>query len=149
MFKTIVCPLDLSERSFKALAKAAEIARLCNSHLILLHLVEKFMSEKEMIMLRVGAEHFQEVQREIALKVKKQIQDEITRLKINDLEPEIILREGNPRRDIDNIAAELNADLIVISSSGKGFISEAVIGSTAEALLRQAKIDVLRVYLPK
>jgi nucleotide-binding universal stress UspA family protein len=147
MFKKILCPLDLSERSFKAMIKAAEIAKTCDSKLVLLHISEKFMSEKEMIMLRVSAEHYQEYQREIALKAKEQILSEFEKLNLPEIEMEIVLREGIAKKDIAPIAEELGADLIVLTNTGGDFIHEKIMGTTADAVVKHAKIDVLRVYV--
>ena len=147
MFKKIVCPVDLSERSFIAMSKAAELAKLCNAELVLLHVVEEFMSEKEMIMLRVSADHYQAHQKDIAVQAKTMISEELKKLNISDLKTEIVLREGNARKDINIISEKLGADLIVVSSTGRDFISEYVIGTTATALVHHAKITVMMVYV--
>lgn len=147
MFKKILCPVDLSERSFIAMNKAAEMAKLCSAELLILHIVEQFMSEKEMVMLRVSSDHYQNLQKDIALNAKKKISDEIEKLNFPELKTEIILREGYPRKDINTIAEKLGADLIVVSSTGKDFISEYVIGTTASALVHHSKITVMMVYV--
>jgi len=147
MFKKILCPLDLSKRSFKAMTKAAELAKTCGSKLVFLHISEKFMSEKEMVMLRVSAEHYQEFQRDIALKAKAQISSEFEKLNLPDMEIEILLREGIAKKDIPHIAEEIGADLIVLTNTGGDFIHEKIMGSTADAVVRHAKVDVLRIYI--
>ena len=143
MFKKILCPLDLSERSFKALATAAELANLCHAELVLLHMVEVFMSEKEMVMLMISAEHYKDVQRGLALSAKEKIKEALDDLGIPEVKTEIVFREGSPRKDLNTVAEKLGADLIVISKAGGGFITDMIIGSTAEALVRHAKIPVL------
>ncbi len=146
MFKKIVCPLDFSDNSLKALKTAAELANLCQSGLVLLHVEESFMSEEEMMMLRVSPEHYQEVQKQKALEAKRQMSEAAEGLELKDVDVEFVLREGSPRRDIPDTAREIGADLIVLSSTGRDTLMEKIIGSTAEAVVRQSKIPVMIVY---
>lgn len=55
---------------------------------------------------------------------------------------------GNPKREICDLAKELNADLIVIGSHGARGIS-ALLGSTASYVLSHADCDVLTVPLKR
>lgn len=146
MFRKIVCPLDFSDKSFKALKIAANLAEICGAEIVLLHIEESFMSSDEMVMLRVSPDHYQKMQEQKALEAKKILQDEFDKLETSGLQMSIILREGSPRSDIPRLAEEIGADLIVISSSGRDTLLEKVIGSTAEAVVRHSKIPVLINY---
>lgn len=53
---------------------------------------------------------------------------------------------GFPAETINQVADEEDADLIVISSSGKSGIHKFVIGSVAEKVLKNSEIDVLLVH---
>lgn len=57
-----------------------------------------------------------------------------------------IVKTGFPAETINEVANEENADLIVISSSGKSGIHRFIIGSVAEKVLKIADIDVLLVH---
>ena len=146
MFKKIVCPVDLSQRSFKSLPIAVKMADTFKAKLIVLHIVETFLSEQEMIMLRVSPEHYQKVQTQKALEVKDAINRNLEEMGIPPAKVEIILREGSPRRDIAGLSEQLEADLIILTTTGRDHLVENIIGSSAEAVLRRAKISVMTVY---
>jgi len=55
---------------------------------------------------------------------------------------------GNPADRIDALARKVNADLIVIGIAGRRGITEALMGSAAERILRHAACSVL-VVRPK
>lgn len=59
--------------------------------------------------------------------------------------PEALLREGRPARAILDAAREAGADLIVIGTHSRGGIERLILGSTAEAVLREAPCPVLTV----
>lgn len=59
---------------------------------------------------------------------------------------EILLEEGNPKREVTNLAKKINADLIICGSHGKHGI-ELALGSTANGILHMAACDVLTLRL--
>jgi nucleotide-binding universal stress UspA family protein len=58
---------------------------------------------------------------------------------------ETILRTGDARETILQVANEIHADLIVIGTHGRRGISRALLGSVAEAIVRTAACPVLTV----
>ncbi len=147
MFETIVCPLDLKERSYHALPVAADLARKYGSKLILLHVTHKFMDEDEMVMLRISEQHYEEVMKDMAVKAREEIQEAVEKFNLEDVEHETVLRQGSPSKDIPRIAEALGADLIVVSTTGKDPVSQWIIGSTAEAVIKHTGMSVLTVYI--
>ncbi|NQS99370.1 MAG: universal stress protein [candidate division Zixibacteria bacterium] len=146
MYKRIVCPVDLSQRSFKSLPIAVKMADTFKAKLIVLHIVETFLSEQETIMLRVSSEHYQQVQKQKALEVKDTINQNLDKLGISSDNIDIVLREGSPRHDIADLSKKLGADLIILTTTGRDHLMENIIGSTAEAVLRRAKVSVMTVF---
>jgi nucleotide-binding universal stress UspA family protein len=59
-----------------------------------------------------------------------------------------VLGEGTPSVVINEVAAESNSDLIVINLHGKAAIERALLGSTAERVIRTAALPVLALPLP-
>ena len=53
---------------------------------------------------------------------------------------------GFPAEKINEVASDENADLIIISSSGKSGLHRFIIGSVAEKVLKTSDIDVLLVH---
>lgn len=60
---------------------------------------------------------------------------------------ETLLREGAPANDIVAAAQEWQADLIVVGTHGRGGLGRLVLGSVAEAVLREAHCPVLVVRM--
>ena len=55
------------------------------------------------------------------------------------------VRSGTPHTEIVGLAEELRVDLIVMATHGRGFISQAILGSTTDRVLRHAPCPVLIV----
>lgn len=68
--------------------------------------------------------------------VKKQIEAKNFNVKIK-------IPIGSPASEIDRVAHEENADLILVASHGKGFIKKVLLGSTTYNLIRQSKKSIL------
>ena len=145
MFSKILCPSDLSKASLTAVKYAAELARRCKSKLYLLNVREEFLNKQEMVMLRVSAEHFQEMMSEKAVESKKIMEQELRIANGEDLDYELLIRQGKPTKEIIEVAEELGADLMVITTNGRDSLGEKILGSTAEHLIRYSKIPVLTI----
>lgn len=57
----------------------------------------------------------------------------------------LVLTEAAPAKAIAEFAQEKDADLIVVGTHGKKGVTRALLGSTAESLLRQSPCQVLVV----
>ena len=57
-----------------------------------------------------------------------------------------VVKTGFPAEEINDLAEKENADLIVISASGKSGLHKFIIGSVAEEVLKNSYIDVLLVH---
>ena len=55
------------------------------------------------------------------------------------------LREGKPWEEIDRVAEERKADLVVVGTHGRRGLSRALLGSVAEKVVRTAPCAVLTV----
>jgi nucleotide-binding universal stress UspA family protein len=58
-----------------------------------------------------------------------------------------VLREGVAATEVVEVAKEIGADLIVIGTHGRRGIAHALLGSTAESVVRRATVPVLTVKL--
>jgi nucleotide-binding universal stress UspA family protein len=59
-----------------------------------------------------------------------------------------VLAEGVPYETVNRLAEQLKADLIVINLQNKGLLERAVLGATAERVIRTATVPVLSLPLP-
>jgi nucleotide-binding universal stress UspA family protein len=56
-----------------------------------------------------------------------------------------VARDANPAEGLTSVARSEGARLIVVGQTGSGFVTRALLGSTAENVLRHAPCDVLVV----
>ncbi|SEL21471.1 Nucleotide-binding universal stress protein, UspA family [Methanobrevibacter gottschalkii] len=79
----------------------------------------------------------------------EEAEDAVEQMKMkfpNNYNIKTIVKCGFPAETITRTAKEEDAELIVISASGKSGIHQFVIGSVAEKVLKLSEIDVLLVH---
>jgi nucleotide-binding universal stress UspA family protein len=59
-----------------------------------------------------------------------------------------LLTEGDAYREILRVADEERTDLIVLNLQGKSLVERALLGSTAERVIRSANVPVLSIPVP-
>jgi nucleotide-binding universal stress UspA family protein len=60
-----------------------------------------------------------------------------------ELPVDVVVRFGDPVKEILQEAEDYSADLIVVSTSARSAIKRRLVGSVAEAVLRRADVPVL------
>ena len=63
--------------------------------------------------------------------------------KYRDIDKEIVIRIGDPKKEIIEQAAKLDISYLVIGTHGKTGLSHWVMGSNAEYLIRHATVPVI------
>ena len=138
--RSILVPVDFSSESKKALRYAVSLARQFGAKLTLLNVVE-----------RTGFPDFATYPLIMEDdKVMKSVRGRLELLsKQEGLEPKLIekflVRQGVPFHEITEAARTLLIDLIVITTHGYTGWKHALIGSTAERVVRHAPCPVLSV----
>jgi len=66
-------------------------------------------------------------------------------LRDRGIEPQVLAADGEPAEALVQAARDNDARLIVVGSTGSGFVARALLGSTAENVVRRAPCDVLVV----
>ena len=138
--KTIIVPVDFSPPSMTALRYATRLAEQFGSVLRLVHVVEPapFLNDLPNVAL---ARTDQEIAKEARLKLQATAQQEIEELV--PVYPEV--RIGKAYNEIVAAAKVSGADLIVIATHGYTGLKHALLGSTAERVVRHAPCPVLVV----
>lgn len=143
MFKTILCAIDGSDCSTKAIGAACDLSVLCESQLHLIHASDyrNFLTGLgvESGVVLISQEEFEKPRREI-LKAAKKKADELGCLSI-----ETHFVSDLPARAITEKAKEINADVIVMGSKGHSDIASLLIGSTTHKVCNSAKCACLVV----
>ena len=144
LYRKILIPTDNSQVSIEAARHGLEIAKLMNSKVYVIYVVD--------IMPFVGlpTEGFWETIREVLEEEGKEAFKKIEEISKEvgvDITTEIL--EGSPAEEIVKYAEKKGIDLIVMGTSGKSGIDRILLGSVAEKVSRRAQCPVLLVKMRK
>ncbi len=138
IFKRILCPMDFSMPSLKALEFALSLAQEADAKLTLLHVVESFFDES-----RGKSGSRSEVRARIEKECLEKLKG-VVPLEAHDwCEPEEIVLTGRPYQLILRMAEEQEADLIVMGVHGRSAVNLMLFGSTTHHVVRQTRCPVL------
>ena len=140
MFKSVLCPVDFSEHSERALGYAIDLAALTGAHLTIMTAVDPFLEAASS-----AAGHSQAL--------TQQTQEEMQQLLGRLGEARGMLREapaiavvtGDAGTEIVNQIAECQADVVVMGTQGLGGAKRMMFGSTTDKVLRTSPVPVLAV----
>jgi nucleotide-binding universal stress UspA family protein len=138
--KNVLVPTDFSQPSKIALDYGVALARQLRAQLTLLHVLEplpvvEITTAADMVRVEKG-------RRESAL---EQLGNLVAPEDEDDLNLRIVLKTGNPRKEIATAVEKLHADLVVLGTSGRGRLGRLILGSTTAALLRRLQAPILTV----
>jgi len=138
MFSKILHANDGSEHAFHALSLALSLARQNNSELHMVCVEE----------IDYMPEFIEEVREETGTAARR-FHKALQRARAMAEESHVKLRThvvaGHPVRDIVDLAAQLNVELLVIGAKGHSAIYERLIGSRADRIMQLAQCPVLVV----
>jgi len=153
VFNTVIVPLDGSELSEAAIPAAAEIAAKFGSKLIILRTVESTANRIAMTPGVLDAPAAASTNVELLQEVTEQEEKEAgsylaqVQAKLGN-NVETIVAEGHPADQIIALAEERKADLIVMSTHGRGGLGRLIHGSIADAVIKHQGIPVLLMRPP-
>ena len=134
--RKVLCPVDFSEASKKALRAAAEVADLFSSEIEVAHVIPTHIIKEKM----VPGEHMDRLAQELS----DQARDDLSKLLADSgICGEGIILEGEPHKGIISLASRDDVDLIVMGARGHSFIRGMLIGSVTDAVLRASPCPVL------
>ena len=140
--RRILVPLDLSGLSRQALTCAVPLARSYKAKISLVHVVQPPIVVKA---FPDGVSHIPISSNDLMNSIRVELDDLAKQLLPGDLLDRTIVRAGNAAYEVVLAANRLNTDLIVLSTNGRSGLKRAVLGSTAERIVRHAKCPVLTV----
>jgi nucleotide-binding universal stress UspA family protein len=136
--KKIIVPVDFSEHSDFALEAASNIARKYGSELIVLHMLElsnailtadnNALNEEAIFYLKLAEQKFE------AFLDKPYLEG----LKVNP-----IIKHFKVWSEVNEVADEHKANLIVMGSHGTSGVKEVLVGSNTQKVVRHSDIPVL------
>ncbi len=139
-FKQILCPVDFSDTSSRALEHAAALARWYGAQLTVLHVAPTFEPAQVRGLLGETAYVPQMSREEMTERMRES-------LAVDTLSPgaRAVAEAGDTPRTIVEYAASSGTDLIVMGTHGRRGFARLLLGSVAERVLRDASCPVLTV----
>lgn len=141
--RRILAPTDFSEHARPALRYAVELAEKFGAELILLHVIpDAILALPDAVM---PAPVPMADLNALAQSGREGLSNLIAAEKLEHLRPRAEVRVGSPATEILAAATDLRADLLCIATHGRTGLARIVMGSVAEAILREAPCPVLTV----
>ncbi len=142
MYKKILVPLDGSPLAEAVLPHAEALAQSENAEIILLRVpttpASEFLSRDPMIASAVR----KEAEEEAEVYVNKKVNE----IKEAHMQARGLTREGLVPDTILEVAEEVHADVIAMSTHGRTGVSRWLLGSVADKIVHHAHIPVMLVH---
>lgn len=138
--RTILCAVDFSEMTRKVVDHARGLAEKFNAKLVLLHVIEPFITNSYVTFdSSLGAQ----VQESMEEKADELMEELALEMNWDNLQKKILL--GRAYQEIIDEAERSKADLIVMGTHGFTGLTHFLIGSNAEKVVRKASCPVLTI----
>ncbi|MDR2122845.1 MAG: universal stress protein [Flavobacteriaceae bacterium] len=140
--KSIIVPVDFSESTKYIIEEAIYYAKATQSKVYLLHVASLDLG---FVIGDIGFQYLPELE-EAGMKEET---NELIKceelLKKAGVDVEIIIKQGTPADIILKETAAKNANLIIMSSHGRGVFLEVILGSVSKNVIQKSKVPVLIV----
>jgi nucleotide-binding universal stress UspA family protein len=127
--KRVLCAIDFDVNSLAALELARDLVCEIGGELCLLHVIP---TTAHLSPLVERTHHFAQIRL-----------NEIARQSLSEVDHQLLVRTGSPAKEIIATATELDTYMVVIATHGCGGLSRLLLGSVAEAVIREAPCPVL------
>lgn len=141
-FDHILVPIDFSEYSQRALKVGVQWAELYNATIHCIHVVQR---EIHPAFYAAGISSILELDHEVEKRIKDKMEQLIDSLNIPTKKVKFIIKEGKPVNEILQYAEQNSIDLIVMGTHGLTGLDYILMGSTAEKIVRHARVPVLTI----
>ena len=142
-FTSILCAVDFSAVSHQAVVTAADLANTFHSTLTVVHVFDwtfgEHMDQLPPPLVELG--------HSLQDYARWQLHECVSCLQMDQPATEV-LAFGRPAREILHVAVDRAADLIVMGVTGRGSVDLALLGSTANHVVRASLCPVLTVRAP-
>ena len=140
-YQHILCAVDLGDENLAVASRAVKTARQNNAKLSLIHVVEYIPIDlaNELVLPQQ-----QDIEDQLIKRSRKVLTKLASRLEFDQISENVV--SGSTKAEIIEFSKANNADLIVIGQHGRHGFSR-LLGSTANAVLRNAPCDVLAVRI--
>ena len=156
--KKILYPTDLSENARYAFGYAVGLANRYDAKITVLHVVEELSSfARSMVKEILGEKRWIDVIKEKEAGVITDLKTRLDKFcnEVRHEQPDCpfvidktVVVTGHPVDQVIHCAQEMDADVIVMGSRGKGGLTDVTLGGTSRGVLRRCRTPVLVIRLP-
>lgn len=142
-FQHILVPVDGSETSYAAVAKAVELAKAFGSKVTVAQVLtlDPYIASEY-----ISAGQTNDLIERARVSILKTLDEAKAKFQEQGVAVESRLLEGQViHREIAHAATEMNADLIVMGSHGRTGLKKLFLGSVAQSVLGEGNVPVLIV----
>lgn len=140
-FTSIVCGVDFSSASLSALEYAFSLAQEAGSRVTVVHTVPWELEDEAELLAPAVSEYRQLRENGARERLATLVPDAVRQI----CQVDIVVGTGKPAHEIQRVARDTVADLIVMGVHGRAAVSVALFGSTTHAVVRRAPCPVLTV----
>lgn len=139
--KKIVCPVDFSEASKKAVKAAKELSDVFAAELDLIHVMPSHVMKEKMKSLK--DKDSDRIRKDMLDQAKADLDEFMGK---TGMENSGTIYEGEPYEEIIRASSSSGCDLIVMAARGLSYIKEMLVGSVTDAVLRSSPCPVLVIH---
>jgi len=153
MFKRLLVPLDGSPFALQALPYAAEIAQRFSAEVVLVQVMKPATfiiaagapGGVSPAASEIAVQAARETDKRNAARARRYLSDKVRTMTSQRIESSYQVLGGDTARSIIEFGEKENIDLVVMTTHGKSGLKRAVMGSIADAVIRQSGKPVLVV----
>ncbi|MEM1167613.1 MAG: universal stress protein [Cyanobacteria bacterium P01_H01_bin.35] len=149
MYEKILVAIDTSAIGDRVFDTALKLAKISNSHLMLVHILSEEAEESPISFWPMNIGYDPEMMKEyhqlwenFEKECLQMLQSKETEARNVGFQAEFTQVRGNPGREICKLAQEWSANLIVMGRRGHSVLSELVLGSVSNYVIHRAHCSV-------
>jgi nucleotide-binding universal stress UspA family protein len=137
MYKKILVPLENSPYDHAIIDHVKELARLCGSSVVLMHVADGWAAR--------NIRHLDLRESEEMTRDKAYIESVAAALEADGIDADALLASGDPASEITEAATREGCDLIAMSTHGHKLLNDMIRGSVASTVRHSSTVPVLLV----
>jgi len=137
MYQRILIPLEHSAYDTGILEHVRQLAQLCGSSLVLLHVADGWAAR--------NAQHLALRESEEMARDRAYLEETCARLRADGFSADAVLAAGDPAAEICAAAERERCDLIAMATHGHKGLQDLIYGATANSVRHRTMVPVLMV----